>query len=68
MLVENQSEKLETFDTIYFCGKSHFEDDGPQNYLVFQTIHGYFKTVRTNDRKIVNIYIFYEMERNVNIS
>ena len=24
--------KLETFDSIHFCGKSHFEDDDVQNY------------------------------------
>ena len=24
--------KLETFDSIHFCGKSHFEDDDMQNY------------------------------------
>ena len=35
LLVENELKKLETFDSIYFCGKSHFEDDGTQNYLVF---------------------------------
>ena len=29
--------KLETFDSIYLRGKSHFEDDDTQNYLVFQT-------------------------------
>ena len=29
----------------YFCGKSHFEDDGTQNYLVFQPIYKCFKTV-----------------------
>ena len=40
--------KLETFDSIYFRGKSHFEDDGTQNYLVFQTAYRYFKTV-SND-------------------
>ena len=39
LLVENQLKKLETFDSIYFCGKSHFEDDGAQNYLVFQPIY-----------------------------
>ena len=33
--------KLEAFDTIYFCGKSHFEDDGTQNYLGFQPIYKY---------------------------
>ena len=42
--------KLQTFDSIYFRGKSHFEDDGTQNYLVFQPSQKYFKTVsNTND-------------------
>ena len=27
----------------YFIGKSHFEKDEVQNYLVFQSIHRYFK-------------------------
>ena len=27
------SKNLETFDSIYFCGKSHFEDEGTQNIL-----------------------------------
>ena len=37
-LVENELKKLKTFDSIYFRGKSHFEEDGTQNYLVFQPI------------------------------
>ena len=41
--------KLERFDSIYFRRKSHFEDDGTQNYLVFQTVYRYFKTVSAND-------------------
>ena len=45
MLVENEFKKLETFDSIYFRGKSHFDDDGTQNYLVFQTAYRYFKRV-----------------------
>ena len=28
LIVENEFEKLETFDSIYFRGKSNFEDDG----------------------------------------
>ena len=28
--------RLQTFDSSYFCGKSHFEDDVTQSYLVFQ--------------------------------
>ena len=35
--------KLKTFDWSYFIGKSHFEKDGTQNYLVFQPINKYFK-------------------------
>ena len=30
-------------DLIYLRGKSHFEEDGTQNYLVFQPIIRYFK-------------------------
>ena len=35
--------KLKTFDSSYFIGKSHFEEDGTQNYLIFQLIYKYFK-------------------------
>ena len=38
LLVENEMKKLETFDSSYFIGKNHFEEDGIQNYLVFQDI------------------------------
>ena len=34
--------KLEKFDSSYFKGKSHFEEDGTQNCLVFQPIYKYF--------------------------
>ena len=117
--------KLETFDSIYFPGKSHFEDDDTQNYLGFQPIYRYLKrivgvgngnyiyyqkstglsdkrinsvtacsykvtpqlsycgtktrvefngsclkqnSVTFNYKKVVNIYIVYEIERSVNIS
>ena len=46
--------KLNTFDSIYFRGKSHFEDDGMQNWLVFQLIQKYFKTVSTTDSNILS--------------
>ena len=45
LLVENEFKKLKTFDSIYFGGKSHFEEDGTQNYLVFQPMYRYFKRV-----------------------
>ena len=41
--VESELNKLKTFDSGYFMGKSHFEENGTQNYLVFQPIYGYFK-------------------------
>ena len=45
LLVENELNKLKTFDSSYFIGKSHFEEDGVQNYLVFQPITRYFKVI-----------------------
>ena len=44
LLVENELNKLKTFDCSYFIGKSHFEEDVVQNYLVFQPMYRYFKT------------------------
>ena len=43
LLVENELKKLKIFDLSYFIGKSHFEEDGTQNYLVFQPIYRYLK-------------------------
>ena len=43
VLYKNQLNKLKTFDSDYFIGKSHFEEDGTQNYLVFQQLSKYFK-------------------------
>ena len=40
LLVENELKKLKIFDSSYFIGKSHFEEDGD---LVFQPIIRYFK-------------------------
>ena len=49
LLVENELNKLKTFDSDYFIGKSHFEEDGTQNYLVFQPINKYFKVITNTD-------------------
>ena len=125
MLVENELKKLKTFNLSYFKGKSNFEEDSCQNYLVFEPMQRYFKRiggvgsgnyiyfwkseglsderinsdtasnrsitpelsfygVKTrvefngsclnqvngtyNHRKIVNIYIVYEVSKNYNIS
>ena len=45
LLVENELNKLKTFDSSYFIGKSHFEEDGTQNWFVFQLINKYFKVI-----------------------
>ena len=44
--IENEFKKLKTFLFGYFIGKSYFqEEDGVQNYLVFQPIKRYFKII-----------------------
>ena len=43
--IENELKKLKAFDLSYFIGKSHFEEGGTQNYLVFQPINRYFKLI-----------------------
>ena len=35
LLVQKELNKLKTFDSSYFIDKSHFEEDGVQNYLIF---------------------------------
>ena len=49
LLAENELSKLKTFDSGYFIGKSHFEEDGTQNYLVFQPMYRYFTMITNND-------------------
>ena len=43
LLIENELNKLKTFDSDYFVGKSHFEEGDTQNYLIFQPTYKYFK-------------------------
>ena len=49
LLVENELNKLKTFYSSYFIGKSHFDEDGTQSYLVFQTINNSFKVIFNTD-------------------
>ena len=44
VLVENELKKLK-IDSSYFIGKSCFEEDGTQNYLVFQAVYSYFERI-----------------------
>ena len=45
LLIENNIKKLQIFDSGYFRGKSYFEEDGTQNYLVFQPTIRYFRMI-----------------------
>ena len=52
-LVENELKKLKTFDSNYFIGKSYFDEDGTQNYLVFKPLNKYFRLI-TNTLSILS--------------
>ena len=45
LLAENELKRLQKFDAAYVRGKSNFEEDGAQNYLVFQPMYRYFKWI-----------------------
>ena len=40
---------MQAFDSSYFRGKSNFEEDGTQNYLIFQPMYKYFKKIGNTD-------------------
>ena len=48
-LFQYELNKLKTFNLSYFIGKSHFEEDGTQNYLLFQLLNKYFKVFTNTD-------------------
>ena len=54
LLVENELNELKTFDSSYFIGRSHFDEDGIQNYLVFQAITKYFKVNMITDSDYIS--------------
>ena len=43
LIVKNKSNKLKTFDSSHYNGKSYFEEDKKRNYLIFQPLNKYFK-------------------------
>ena len=49
LVVENELKKLKTFDLSYFHGKNYFDEDGLQNWLVFQPMGKYLKVDYTNN-------------------
>ena len=54
VFVENELNKLKTFDSGYFIGKRHFDEDGVQNYLVFQQLNKYFKVITNANTKYIS--------------
>ena len=50
LLVENELNKLKTFNSSYFIGKNYFKNEDAQNYLVFQPMLKYLKeSIKTDD-------------------
>ena len=45
LLIENELNKLKTFDSSYFIGKSHFGKDGVKNHLIFQSLIRHFEFI-----------------------
>ena len=54
LFVKNELNKLKTFDSSYFVGKSNFEEDGVQNYLVFQPLNKCFKVITNANTKYIS--------------
>ena len=44
--------QLKVFYLTYFIGKSYFEEDGTQNYLLFQSLSKYFEII-TNTKYVL---------------
>ena len=43
LAIEKELKKLNTFDLRYFRGKNYFEEDGTQNWFVFQSMVKYLE-------------------------
>ena len=56
-----KKEKLQTLDSSYFFGKSQFQDDGTQNYSVYQPAFNYFKTPTNSYSYTVDIKVLLEV-------
>ena len=53
LFLENELNKLKTFDSSYVIVKSNFEEGGTKNHLVFQSLNKYFKII-TNTKYILS--------------
>ena len=45
LLVENELKKLQAFDSSYYQSKNNFEEDGTEDYLLFQRRDKYFEKI-----------------------
>ena len=52
---DKSREKLQLFNFSYFIGKSYFDDDGSQGYLIFQLIFKIFKIFARSIDKCVEM-------------
>ena len=67
LLVENELNKLKTFDSSYFHGKNYFDEDGTHNYI-FQPISKYLKVAYVNDINYILFFvIFFLCDKNCDI-
>ena len=49
LIIEKELKKLNTFNISYFRGKIYFEEDGIQNWFVFQPMGKYLEIFYTNN-------------------
>ena len=49
MITEKKFKKLNTYDLNYFRGKNYFDEDGTQNYYIFQPLGKYLEVTDTNN-------------------
>ena len=54
LIVKNELNKLKTFDSSYYNGKSYFEEDGKPNYFIFQPLNKYFKMSDSDSNDILS--------------
>ena len=53
LLVENELNKLKTFDSSYFYGKNYFNEDSTQNYYIFQPLSKYLKAANVKNTNYI---------------
>ena len=54
LIVKNELNKLKTFDSSYYNGKSYFEEDGKPNYLIFQPLNKHFKVSDSDSNHVLS--------------